>query len=84
MTRIDDLPPADFAELEAAFEDKNPVCSIGTLERVRSVMTEIIHESPRDEITAGIRSKLEDLVHYTTAAMVMHRSDVESDDAVKN
>jgi hypothetical protein len=39
MTRIDDLPPADFDELEAAFEDENPVRSIGTLERVSSVMT---------------------------------------------
>jgi hypothetical protein len=48
MTRIDDLPPGDFAELEAAFEDENPVCAIGTLERVRCVMTAIIHESPRD------------------------------------
>jgi hypothetical protein len=84
LKRIDDLPAADFAELEAAFEGEGPVYSICTLEWSRNVMTEIVRESPRDEISADVRSKLAELLYYTTAALVTHRFDVESEGAVRN
>jgi hypothetical protein len=74
MPRIDDLPDAEFMELQAEYGDNVPICPICTLEDVRHLLLGLV---ARDAVSDEVKSALAPVLYAVTGALVTDRAMTE-------
>ena len=74
MSRIEDLPDAEFMKLQAEYGDSLPICPICTLEDVQHVLLDLV---AGDAVSDEVKSALAPVLYAVRGALVTDRTMAE-------
>ena len=74
MPRIDELPDAEFMNLQAEYGATLPICPICTLEDVRHLLLELV---TGDAVSDEVKSALASILYAVTGSLVTDRTMAE-------
>ena len=83
MQPIAEMEDDDFMKLQTLYtsELRSPIC---TLEDARQVLSWIVFEAPKKDMSDGVRHALEGLLFIVTGALVSNRAEAEQDERATN
>jgi len=81
MQPIAEMEDDDFMKLQTLYASELPIC---TLEDARQVLSWIVFEAPKEDVSDGVRHALEGLLFIVTGALVSNRAEAEQDERPTN
>jgi hypothetical protein len=80
MQPIADMEDDQFMKLQELYAAELPICPICTLEDARQVLSWIVFEAPKKDMSDGARQAVEGLLFIVTGALVSNRSEAEQEE----
>ena len=77
MQPIAEMEDDDFMKLQTLYASELPIRPICTLEDARQVLSGIVFEAPKKDMSDGVRHALEGLLFIVTGALVSNRAEAE-------
>ena len=74
----------DIMKLQTLYASELPICPICTLEDARQLLSWIVFEAPKEDVSDGVRHALEGLLFIVTGALVSNRAETEQEERPTN
>jgi hypothetical protein len=84
MQPIAEMEDDEFMKLQTLYASELPIYPICTLEDARQVLSWIVFEAPKKDMSEGVRHVLEGLLFIVTGALVSNRAEAEQEEGPTN